>query len=168
MSKRALAPLLFLPLFGAASLAGQSDSGMDNWTDDKDSEITSVSSFGEGWIYVYFPGFGNFSLGDSTTEGTFAFDLFQAYGGSFDEFEYVMMKTFSPSDQNGGVIVFMPRVDESTCVADFNSDGAIDLFDVLDFLGAFDAEDPDADIDFSGAVDVYDLFGFLGGFAGGC
>lgn len=168
MSMKALATLLFLPLLGAGSITGPDGSGNDNWNNASNDDLNAVGSFGDGWIYVYFPGFGNFSLGDSTTEGTFAFDLFQAYGGSFDEFEYVLMKTFSPSDHNGGVIVFMPRIDDSVCVADFNSDGVLDLFDVLDFLEAYDAEDLDADIDQSGSVDVFDLFGFLGGFSVGC
>jgi len=171
MTTKTLTPIFFFSLLGAG-LPGTPD-GSDApiqpvWNGEQGAAITPAGAFGDGWIYVNFPGFGTFSLGDSTTEGTFAYDLFQAFGGSFDGFEYVLMKTFSPSDINGGVIVFMPTIDAGTCIADFNSDGAVDLFDIFDFLDSFDDEDPATDIDLNGEIDVFDLLGFLGGYSVGC
>jgi len=171
MNMKTFAPLLFLPLLGAGvrdTISNDRDPLHPAWNGEQGVEMNPSGSFGDGWIYVYFPGFGTFSLGDSTTEGTFAHAIFEAFGGSFDGFDYVLMKTHAPSDINGGVIVFMPRIDGDSCIADFNDDGVVDLYDVFGFLEAFEAEDADADIDSNGGVDVFDLLRFLGGYTTGC
>ncbi|MCA9303084.1 MAG: hypothetical protein KC996_03075 [Phycisphaerales bacterium] len=171
MAIRTLTPLLFLPLVGAGvrdTVSEDRTAIRPDWNGEHGVEIDPFGAFGDGWIYVYFPGFGTFSLADSTTEGSFAHDLFVAFGGSFEGFESVLMKTNSPSDINGGVIVFMPRLDSGSCVADFNLDGSVDLFDLFQFLDAFDSDGADADLDQNGAIDIFDLLRFLGAYSTGC
>jgi hypothetical protein len=54
------------------------------------------------------------------------------------------------------------------CPADFNGDGSADFFDYLDFVAAFDAEDPSADFNEDGGVDFFDYLDFVAAFDVGC
>jgi len=54
------------------------------------------------------------------------------------------------------------------CRVDFNQDGVLDFFDVLEFLTAFDAQDPAADMNGDGIFDFFDVLGFLSEFTAGC
>jgi alpha-amylase len=54
------------------------------------------------------------------------------------------------------------------CPADFNDDGSIDFFDYLDFVAAFDSEDPTADFNGDSAVDFFDYLDFVSQFDLGC
>ncbi|RMH14020.1 MAG: hypothetical protein D6695_02455 [Planctomycetota bacterium] len=54
------------------------------------------------------------------------------------------------------------------CVADFNSDGELNFFDVLGFLQAFSTQDPAADITGDGVFDFFDVLAFLQAFNDGC
>lgn len=54
------------------------------------------------------------------------------------------------------------------CRADFNADGATDLFDFLAFMNAFDVGDALADFDFDGELTVFDFLAFQNRFADGC
>jgi fibronectin-binding autotransporter adhesin len=54
------------------------------------------------------------------------------------------------------------------CQADFNNDGTADFFDYLDFVAAFDAEDPSADFNNDGTVDFFDYLDFVAAFDIGC
>jgi YVTN family beta-propeller protein len=72
-----------------------------------------------------------------------------AGGGSFDR------------DGNG-----VP--DECDCPADFNRNGSVDFFDYLDFVAAFDGNDPRADFDRSGTIDFFDYLDFVMAFDAGC
>lgn len=56
----------------------------------------------------------------------------------------------------------------AACVADFNSDGELNFFDVQEFLSAFSAHDPSADITGEGVFDFFDVQEFLALFAAGC
>ncbi|MEM7629296.1 MAG: alpha/beta hydrolase-fold protein [Planctomycetota bacterium] len=51
---------------------------------------------------------------------------------------------------------------------DTNNDRLLDFFDLLDYLGDFDAGASDADIDGSGTLDFFDVLGALDAFSGGC
>jgi hypothetical protein len=62
--------------------------------------------------------------------------------------------------------VFFARPPE--CPADFNTDGTLDFFDVLDFLDAFSNEDPRADLTGDGLFDFFDVQDYLEAFAAGC
>ncbi|MEM9559784.1 MAG: GC-type dockerin domain-anchored protein [Planctomycetota bacterium] len=55
------------------------------------------------------------------------------------------------------------------CPADLDNNGALDFFDVLAYLGLFDAQDPAADLAAPiGAFDFFDVLDFLGRFDDGC
>jgi probable HAF family extracellular repeat protein len=54
------------------------------------------------------------------------------------------------------------------CAADFNHDGQADFFDYLDFIAAFDAEDPAADFNADGQIDFFDYLDFVAAFGEGC
>ena len=54
------------------------------------------------------------------------------------------------------------------CRADFNGDGQVDFFDYLDFVAAFNDEDPSADFNGDGQVDFFDYLDFVEAFDEGC
>ena len=54
------------------------------------------------------------------------------------------------------------------CLADMNSDGVLDFFDVQLFLSLFAAHDPRADCTGDGTFDFFDVLGFLNAFSEGC
>ncbi len=54
------------------------------------------------------------------------------------------------------------------CLADLNDDGALNFFDVSDFLNAFAAGDLLADFTGDGLFNFFDVSAFLGAFAAGC
>jgi hypothetical protein len=54
------------------------------------------------------------------------------------------------------------------CVADFNGDGTIDLFDYADFVAAFAAGGIETDVNADGVVDFFDYLDFVAAFAAGC
>ena len=55
-----------------------------------------------------------------------------------------------------------------SCLADLNSDGVLDFFDIQAFLGMFAASDPAADFNGDGVLDFFDVQAYLGLFAAGC
>jgi hypothetical protein len=57
---------------------------------------------------------------------------------------------------------------EPPCPADFNGDNQVDFFDYLDFVAAFDAEDPAADFNGDNQVDFFDYLDFAAAFDVGC
>jgi|GEM_PF-6286284 len=54
------------------------------------------------------------------------------------------------------------------CPGDFNSDGAIDFFDIAAFLDAYHAQSPNADLDGNSVFDFFDVAAYLGTFVAGC
>jgi hypothetical protein len=57
---------------------------------------------------------------------------------------------------------------EIFCPADFNRDGSVDFFDYLDFVQAFDSEDPTADFNGDNTVDFFDYLDFVAAFDTEC
>ena len=55
-----------------------------------------------------------------------------------------------------------------SCPADFTIDGVIDTRDVLSFLNAWTAQEPDADIDENGVIDTRDVLAYLNIWNVGC
>ncbi|MCA9297856.1 MAG: hypothetical protein KDA28_02250, partial [Phycisphaerales bacterium] len=54
------------------------------------------------------------------------------------------------------------------CLADIDENDVLDIFDVLGYLGRFDADDPRADLTLDGTLDVFDVLEFLALFTEGC
>jgi len=66
-------------------------------------------------------------------------------------------------------VVLAGLVGSAGCdVADFNADGDVNFFDVLDYLSAFASMDDSADINGDGIFDFFDVSAFLAAFAAGC
>lgn len=56
----------------------------------------------------------------------------------------------------------------SSCLADFNSDSVVDIFDYLDFVAAFSESLPIADFNDDAIVDFFDYLDFVQAFSAGC
>lgn len=54
------------------------------------------------------------------------------------------------------------------CIADFDGDGTLTVFDFLAFQSAFAAGDPSADVDFDGELTLFDFLAFQSAFSQGC
>jgi hypothetical protein len=54
------------------------------------------------------------------------------------------------------------------CPADFNGDGHTDTQDVLAFLNAWSAGEPEADFNGDGRIDTQDVLAFLNAWSAGC
>jgi hypothetical protein len=159
--------ILFLPAYatmGPPEGPGSDPVGLNDTQIDETEAI--LEEFGEGWIYIYFPGVGIFSLTDVTTEGTDGWTVLQAFGGSLNDFVYLPMMTPAPTAESGGIVVFMPRADG--CGGDFNNDGSVNLFDLYDYVRAYGSEDDSADLNNDAQINYFDLMVFLGNFASGC
>jgi len=72
-----------------------------------------------------------------------------------------------PNTSNNSIAGLLP-ITVSDCVADFNGDGTLDVFDVFDFLDAFNLHRPTADLNNDGVYDIFDVFIFLDLFNAGC
>jgi hypothetical protein len=57
---------------------------------------------------------------------------------------------------------------QEDCYADFNGDGVLDLFDFLEFVNAFNAEQDRADCEPGGALDLFDFLCWVSDFDHGC
>lgn len=79
-------------------------------------------------------------------------------------------------DYSGLGTLFDPEYDDGeiyalrapACLADWNSDGVLDFFDVQGFLGAFATTDPRADLNGDGAFDFFDVQAYLNLYSDGC
>jgi hypothetical protein len=59
-------------------------------------------------------------------------------------------------------------VGQVLCPADFNTDGVVDFFDVLDFIAAWESDQPGGDFNSDGNIDFFDYLDFNTAFARGC
>lgn len=69
---------------------------------------------------------------------------------------------------NGMDDVQIATVPIDLCDVDMNCDGELDVFDVFEFLEAFENMDPRADFLPDGIFDVFDVFEYLNQFQAGC
>lgn len=110
----------------------------------------------------------------------------ESNGGWFSkQFALSDIAGFTPNDQfrirfiaediGGGSIVEcgidavkLQVINCEICPADLNGDGALDFFDVSQFLAAFSAGEPAADFNGDGSYDFFDVSAFLGAFSAGC
>jgi hypothetical protein len=76
------------------------------------------------------------------------------------------------ADVTGDLVVNQADVDAfgggGGCYADFTGDGALDLFDFLAFVNAFNAQEAKADCVSDGAFDLFDFLCFVNAFNVGC
>ena len=105
------------------------------------------------------PGAYTVTVSDSVTAGGLALD-----GEIADPNDPLSLP--SGNGLAGGAAVFGFTI--IGCPADFNGDGQVDFFDYLDFVVAFDNEDPEADFNGDGQVDFFDYLDFISAFDSGC
>lgn len=105
-------------------------------------------------------------------------------GGAAGEAEAVYIDTleFTDStgrlDTNGLHVYFGNLIGDPSQIVDFSNGcnpadlaepfGVLDFFDVLAFLGAFSAGEPEGDFNTDGVFDFFDVLEFLGEFSAGC
>ena len=82
----------------------------------------------------------------------------------------VEVYTFAGSSSDGAYYDELRAVvsDGSSCYADCDGSGELDIFDFLCFQNAFGAGSPEADCDGSGVLDLFDFLCFQNEFAAGC
>jgi hypothetical protein len=91
----------------------------------------------------------------------FQYTLGLAAGETID---FVVSSTGDPTYLSTGLAV---RV-FTTCIADWNGDGNVNVVDFLGFLAAYAAGDPRADIDGDGVINIHEFLEFLQLYAAGC
>ena len=122
-----------------------------------------------GWYLVLF-GSGAFGT-PQTNAGLMGQDGASAIAGAQNIVTY--RQRSHPEGEGGpffqGVVsrVFVHAV-PATCDADFNADGAADVFDYLDFVDAFASGGMAADFNRDSVVDFFDYLDFVAAFASGC
>jgi hypothetical protein len=57
---------------------------------------------------------------------------------------------------------------EAVCLADFDGNGVLDLFDFLEFQNAFAGQDPAGDFNGDGEYNLFDFLAYLNAFDAGC
>ncbi|MEQ8317645.1 MAG: GC-type dockerin domain-anchored protein [Phycisphaerales bacterium] len=73
-----------------------------------------------------------------------------------------------PTTGIGSVTGAFTFEDTTSCYADFDGDGVLNIFDFLAFQNAFATGDATADCDGDGALTLFDFLCFQNAFAGGC
>jgi hypothetical protein len=69
---------------------------------------------------------------------------------------------------SGSGSAYLFSVPEEECTADFTGDGTLDIFDLFDFIAAFNSSMPNADLTGDGIFDIFDVFEFIEAFNAGC
>ncbi|MEO1278339.1 MAG: GC-type dockerin domain-anchored protein [Planctomycetota bacterium] len=65
-------------------------------------------------------------------------------------------------------VVFGRQLGGAPCAADLDGDGALTIFDFLEFQNLFDIMDPRADFDGDGSFTIFDFLAFQNAFSAGC
>jgi CubicO group peptidase (beta-lactamase class C family) len=129
---------------------GSADYGVGVWLDERDAEGRLIGALAAG-----ARGFSSWIDFDDGIVGTFSTDVTQS--------------------QNVRVLIDLIRLATAEavrhpreCAADFNGDGFLDYFDLIEFVDAFEAGYPEADVNADGFLDFFDYDTFVGSFEGGC
>jgi len=123
-----------------------------------------------GWYALLFGG-GRFGA-TSTSGGLKGQDSSSAIPGVQNNISYRQAE--HPSGPGGPFLqatvarVFVTADPAGQCRADFNGDTVVDLFDYLDFVSDFSANEPTADFNADTVVDFFDYLDFVADFAAGC
>lgn len=86
--------------------------------------------------------------------------------GSLDHGEHEI--TVVAIEDSGNAAVLRETVFINLCPADLTGDGAIDIFDVLEFVSAYNSNDPAADFTNDGTWDIFDVLEFITAYNDGC
>ena len=101
---------------------------------------------------VFIPGTNALGHTAPTYVSSLACGIFQPQGPDFGSWEPLVMTV----------------IGEALCPADIDEDGALTIFDFLEFQTLFDAGDLRADFDGDGALTIFDFLDFQTAFDAGC
>jgi hypothetical protein len=120
-------------------------------------------------------------LDDAQVDGTLELSVVDGYSVGFGEVFTILSAqsvtgAFSDIDisglengQSAEVIMYSDHIDVMvTCRADMFTDGVINIFDVLEFIDAYNALDPIADFTNDGVVNIFDVLAFIAAYNDGC
>lgn len=96
----------------------------------------------------------NDGIQDTNGQGFPAFEIIE-WGGGAAHWDDVTLET-------------VPDGCGAACTADWNSDEAVNIFDILDYLNDWNSGDPAADLDGQGGNTIFDILDFLGQWNAGC
>lgn len=146
------------------------------------SDQTNFGLLWDGYLLVYEAGFDPFS----PLDGLIAFnddyrgDLLPGTGIGYSGVENIAMRSGVPyiivqtgfDNEDAGPYQIQVLGDSDvrifTCIADFDGDGQLTIFDFLAYQNAFAAGDPRADCDDDGELTLFDFLCFQNAFAIGC
>lgn len=72
------------------------------------------------------------------------------------------------SNRDSGTTSILVNTTPVSCLADFNSDGELNILDFLAFLNAYNAGDPSADLNADGTINTQDFIVYLNAYNEGC
>lgn len=128
-----------------------------------------VGNFGDGRINAFNAGTGEFQ-GALRNPGGTPMEIEGLWGiafgnGAKNQPKNALFFAAGISDESGGLYGSITR---AGCYADFDGSGALDLFDFLGYVNAFNAQDPSADCTGGGVLDLFDFLCFVNAFNAGC
>jgi hypothetical protein len=107
--------------------------------------------------------------GGAGTQGPFAWDDVAHPDGEITGDECVNYAGLvACPDPLGGMIQFWVDDSRPGCYPDLHADGALDLFDFLEFTNLFSSGDDVADCEADGVLDLFDFLCFTNAFNAGC
>jgi hypothetical protein len=89
-----------------------------------------------------------------------------SYNGTWSNYPFLPSGTVLVSDREKGLFVLGLLL--SSCDADFNGDGALDILDFVAFQNAFVGGEAGADFDGDGELTILDFVAFQNAFQAGC
>jgi hypothetical protein len=136
--------------------SGSSDDGSDGG--DSGSNSGGPGDRQESWVFVSLPRYGLAPLQEVTEPGSPANTAWSLIGEPLDFYQQIPMNAPFANENNGAIVVLMLP---ERCMGDYNSDGAVDLYDLIVFAEAYIAMDPIADLTRDQRIDVRDQILFF-------
>lgn len=137
------------------------------------TSATALNDHGDALLYYYqttsgvhFTDDGYFAIGSliDSSQGPW----FVQYGGANAINNSHQIVAAARNGFNGPIGAIRLTPIGGGCTPDLNADGALDFFDVQQFLSLFAGGDLTADLTGDGALDFFDVQSFLAAFAAGC
>lgn len=137
------------------------------------TSATALNDHGDALLYYYtttsgvhFTDHGYFGIGSliDPSQGPW----FVQYGGANAINNSHQIVAAARNGSNGPIGAIRLTPIGGNCPTDFTADGALDFFDVQQFLSIFAARDSRADLNADGTFDFFDVQSFLAAFAAGC
>ena len=89
-------------------------------------------------------------------------------GDGVDDLVIGARRLDGPSGETGGAYVVFGRSPVSTCAADYNGDGVVQVTDIVDFVTDWMNSDPGTDLNNDGSLNILDVIAFVNVWNMGC